>query len=107
MGGSHVAFETVHNMYKARLAYYVKKMLDDWQDVEDIVSETFMSLWKSGENIQSDLHLKNFLYITARNNALNHIKSKNRKSKVINRRVFAKIDVCSRKLGFCYVSLSV
>ncbi|MBO9572217.1 MAG: hypothetical protein J7497_08425, partial [Chitinophagaceae bacterium] len=81
--GEKAAFEEVHAMYKTRLAYYLKKILEDWQDIEDVVSDTFIVLWKRKEHIASDQHLKNFLFVAARNNAFNLLASKNRRQKFL------------------------
>lgn len=81
--GDQAAFEEVHTMYKARLAYYLKKIMEDWQDVEDVVSDTFVALWKRKEHIESDQHLKNFLFVAARNKAFNLKASQSRQQKLL------------------------
>ena len=82
--GNPTAFEEVHLLYKSRLAYFLKKILPDWQDVEDVMAETFIALWKNRSRIESDHHLKNFLFITARNRALNIVSSKSRQQKLLD-----------------------
>lgn len=82
--GEKTAFEEVHAMYKTRLAYYLKKIIEDWQDVEDVVSDTFIALWKRREHIASDQHLKNFLFVAARNQAFNLLASQNRRQKFLD-----------------------
>ncbi len=74
--GDNWAYASIHSMYKVKLYYYVRRMLDDVADVEDIVSESFIALWQSRNKMRSDIHIRNFLFITARNRAINLLKSK-------------------------------
>ena len=44
--------------------------MDDFDEIEDIISEAFIALWKSREKIPSDIHLRNFLYTVVRHRAV-------------------------------------
>lgn len=76
--GEQHAFSVIHDRYKAKLFYYVRRLVAEWHDVEDIVADSFLALWRSRATIQSADHLRNFLFLAARNRALNLLKSKER-----------------------------
>lgn len=88
IAGDEQAFNAVHTMYKARLLYYGKKFLDDWSEVEDIVADAFFALWKHRQQLQSDAHIRNFLFLTVRNGAINFVASKDRRD-----RIFQEINI--------------
>lgn len=52
------------------------KYIGPKEDVEEIVSDVFISLWENRENIRSLETLKPFLIVTARNKILNYIRKK-------------------------------
>ena len=81
--GEEEAFSKVFNLNRPRLLYYAHSILSDWNEAEDVVSDSFMALWKSRDRITSDDHLKYFLFTTVRNRALTLISSRGRKGKLI------------------------
>lgn len=81
--GDQTAFTTVHQLYKTQLSFYIKKRIKEWHDIEDIISDTFLSLWQSRQKMRSEDHVRNFLFLTARNKALDHLKSKERRSRLL------------------------
>lgn len=75
--GDEQAFSTAHNIYKARLVYYIRRFQIDWDTIQDIVSDTFLALWQSRAKLQSNDHLRNFLFLTARHRAMNAVDQRN------------------------------
>lgn len=67
--GDTKAFSQAHAMYKARLLYFANRLVGDWSEAEDIVADAFLALWQHRDQIQSDMHLKNFLFLSVRNRA--------------------------------------
>ncbi len=51
-------------------------MIKDETFMHDMVQEAFISLWKARETIESELHLKMFLYQAVRHRCLNYLKNK-------------------------------
>jgi len=76
--GDSQAFAQVHELYKTRLFYYARRFSLEWHEVEDLVAEAFMALWRSRHQIQSDTHIRNFLFITLRHKAINLAASRKR-----------------------------
>jgi RNA polymerase sigma-70 factor (ECF subfamily) len=52
--------------------------VEDWTSVDDIVSEAFLLLWQARDKIQSDEHLRNYLFITVRYRMMKHQQDKTR-----------------------------
>lgn len=89
--GSPAAFRTVYKMYHRALYNFVKQLIDDTLEAEDIVAETFVKLWNRKSAFETDNNIKAFLYITARNASLNFLRF--RKSQVENRKEYVYLHV--------------
>lgn len=76
--GDGQAFAQIHELYKTRLLYYGRRFPLEWHEVEDLVAEAFLALWRSKHQIQSDTHIRNFLFITLRNKAINLVATRKR-----------------------------
>lgn len=74
--GNECAFRFFYDRYYHALCLCVYKILKDERCVHDIVQEAFISLWKNRETLQSELHLKMFLYQIVRRRCLDYLKSK-------------------------------
>jgi RNA polymerase sigma-70 factor (ECF subfamily) len=76
--GDEQAFRQAHDLFKTRLFFYAKRFRLEWEEVTDVVAEAFLGLWKGRERLQSNEHLKNFLYFAVRNQALKVLEARNR-----------------------------
>ncbi len=81
--GDGQAFAQIHGLYKGRLLYYTRRFPLEWHEVEDLVAEAFLELWRSKHQIQSDTHIRNFLFMTVRNKAINLVASKKRRDSLL------------------------
>lgn len=79
--GEERAFRSVHTMYSAALFHFCKAIVDHDQAAEDIVTESFIRLWENKNNMKSLDDMRGFLYTTARNFCLNHLRNSKRRSK--------------------------
>jgi len=80
------AFRTVYTMHHRPLYNFVKKLTEDPMEAEDIVAETFVKLWNLKAKFETDINIKAFIYITARNASLNFLRY--RKKQDENRKAF-------------------
>lgn len=71
-------FAQVHALYKTRLLYYARRFQLEWEEAEDLVAESFLALWRSRDELQSETHVRNFLFLTLRNKTLNLLSAKKR-----------------------------
>ena len=62
------------NNYKA-LVYFADQLVRNNLLSEDIVSETFVKLWKLRENFDNVPSIRSFLYVTVRNTCYDHLRS--------------------------------
>ena len=72
------AFGIVMDRYAAALFSFAFRILDDEATAEDIVQEVFMNLWVRRRVLNPGPSLRNFLYLSVRNLALNHRRMKKR-----------------------------
>ncbi len=72
------AFGIVMDRYAPALFLFAFRILDDDAAAEDVVQEVFMNLWARRRVLNPGPSLRNFLYLSVRNLALNHRRMKKR-----------------------------
>lgn len=72
--GNSRAFDLLFDMFFPALCYFANKLIDERQEAEDIVLDTFQKLWARREHFESMPNVKAFLYITVRNTCLNYLR---------------------------------
>lgn len=72
---------TIFDTYYDRLVYFCLKIVDDKEQAKDIVQDSFLKYWQqSGQVADHETAIKNFLYTSVHNAALNVV----RHEKVVN-----------------------
>jgi len=71
-----VAFRQVFDLHNKSLCYFAQSLVQDPEEAEDIVQETFKKLWESNTSFTGSDHLTGFLFLVTRNAALNHLRNK-------------------------------
>ena len=82
--GDEQAFNEVFKLYHRPLHYYIGRFSLATDEVEDILSEVFFRLFKTardGKQFESLEHVKNFLFVVARNEAITHLHRLERQEK--------------------------
>lgn len=74
--GSYAAFNSIYFEYSKRLYAFVKGYIRNEEDVEEIIQDVFLQLWKNRENLQEDLSFNSYLFTITKNMVLNTIRSK-------------------------------
>lgn len=69
--GNEQALGQLHALYRRRLMYFALKFSLTEDEAEEIAADCFFKLWQSRDKIASVAHLRNFLFLTVRNSALN------------------------------------
>lgn len=72
--GDNLSFKTIFDGQFKNLCLFINKFINDLPIAEDIAQETFITLWNHREEMDSSSHIKSFLYLTARNAAIDHLK---------------------------------
>lgn len=68
------SYKAVFELYFYSLCSFAYRFIPDTFIVEDLVQETFISLWNKKNDFEHLNALKSFLYTSVRNKCLNHIK---------------------------------
>jgi RNA polymerase sigma-70 factor (ECF subfamily) len=89
--GSKDAFAEVYNAHYSRLYAFIKKLVDDKEEAQDIAAETFVKLWKLHANFNTAENIKAFLYITARNACMDFLRY--RKRQITNKQEFGYVQL--------------
>ncbi|MGN7720438.1 RNA polymerase sigma factor [Chitinophaga sp. 22620] len=72
--GDRPAFDQLYHRYAGPIFAMVYKHIRNRADAEDIIQEVFLSMWEKRMAIDIQHSLFNYLYSTARNRTLRHIK---------------------------------
>ena len=76
-------FKKLFDTYYPALCLYCKRFIDEIETREDIVQDTFVTLWNKREEIQFDDSAVFFLKACARNSCLNHLNHQSYKQKYV------------------------
>lgn len=78
--GEQSAFQFIFNQHYRALCYFAFTIVDNEQEAEDLVQETFSKLWDKRGDFKSATNIKAFLFIATKNACLNFLKSRERLS---------------------------
>ncbi len=73
--GKEEAFRHYYDMYYDALCLFGNRMTHDREVALDIVQNVFVNLWKVRATIESELHLKMYLYQAVRHRCIDHLRS--------------------------------
>ena len=98
------AFTEIHDRYSAKVYSYLKCMLNDIEDVNDLYQETFIRLYKNLQPEIDSFNLPAYLISTARNLFLNNIRNKKKTVSIddindMQPELTRKIHAIIRKIG--------
>jgi RNA polymerase sigma-70 factor, ECF subfamily len=72
--GDEVVYESVFRDYYNRLCNYAHGIVEDTDEAEEMVQNTFLALWENRLTIDIHTSVKSYLYQAVHNNCLNRIK---------------------------------
>lgn len=72
--GDRESYKILFIRYYCRVRNFISRLIHDVDKSEDIAQDLFVNLWLNRHKIDPDKSIKNFLYISARNAALNILK---------------------------------
>lgn len=75
--------EVIFKEYYGSLCYFASQFLKNEEVIEDLVQDVFITLLEKKVFFQSEVHLKNFLYLSIRNACLNYLRSSRSKDRYI------------------------
>ena len=88
LNGNKEAFEILYNKYKNKIEYFIYNIVKDYQKAEDLTQETFIYVMQN--KIEENVSFKYYIYLIARNKALNYIKTENKRNEIAEKYLFNK-----------------
>ena len=76
LNGDVSAFKTLVNNYKSYVFNLVIKIVDDYEDAEEVSMDVFLNVYKSLKNFRQNSNFTTWLYRIAYNASLNKLKSR-------------------------------
>src|SRR5450631_1794292 len=81
INGKRKAFDELYDHYYSSLVRFCYSFTKNLEEAKDITIVTLTVLFRKNKDFKSLSAIKGFLYTTARNNSLNHIKYVNRRKR--------------------------
>src|ERR1700730_14375536 len=78
--GNEAALKDVFELYGGSLFFFAKNIIDNKEEAEDIVAESFIKLWRQRATFVEQRNIKAYLYVITKNACLNYLKHKKRKT---------------------------
>jgi RNA polymerase sigma factor (sigma-70 family) len=74
--GEEAAFETIYDRYHRQLLAFCRHMLGSREDSEDALQHTFGAAFRELRERDREIHLRRWLYATARNRCINTLRAR-------------------------------
>ena len=84
LDGDQTAFELLFRFYYPGLVIFVKQIVMDVDEAEEIVQDFFVQLWVGRKNIKESSSLKNYFFVSVKNRAFNYLKKEKIREKTFN-----------------------
>jgi RNA polymerase sigma-70 factor (ECF subfamily) len=78
------AFRVIYNNYSSRLYYFVLEFIPLKDAAENIVQDTFVTLWNKRKELKDDTNLASYLFTGAKNNALYRLRDEKYRKKLFS-----------------------
>src|SRR6266481_3215054 len=72
--GNRQALEELYLSYHRRLARFLSRFTQRYENVEEIINDTFMVVWRSAEDFRSASHVSTWIFGIAYRTALKSIR---------------------------------
>jgi RNA polymerase sigma factor (sigma-70 family) len=79
-GRKHYAFNLLVRKYQEKIYYFVRRLVIDHDDADDVVQNIFIKVWNNLDSFREDSKLFTWLYRIAVNESLSFLKSKQLRS---------------------------
>ncbi|SFM91370.1 RNA polymerase, sigma subunit, ECF family [Chitinophaga sp. YR627] len=82
--GDESAFRQLYDRHSRQVAAFVFHLTHSAVDAEDILQETFLTLWTSREQLPAIVNPSGYIFIIARNKTLDHLRKIARQQKLVD-----------------------
>jgi RNA polymerase sigma-70 factor (family 1) len=80
--GKDHAFKWIYHRLHKSLLYFVENIIDSLPDAEDIVASAFLKLYNARQGLESYDHVKRWLFVIVRNEAIDHLRYRSRSREI-------------------------
>lgn len=88
VNGDAALFRRIYDSYYNQLVYYAYSFMFDTHQAEDIVTEAFVKLWNAGNTVNSEGHIKSYLFLAVKHAAIDIVKARQRHERIHNQLSF-------------------
>lgn len=81
--GDEIAFKHVFELYKNRVYSFVVKFVHSKADAEEIVQDTFFTIWQKRDTLPNIEHPRNYIYTIVRNKTYNYLNQAAKNQKIL------------------------
>lgn len=78
------AFRVIYNNYSSKLYYFVLEFIPLKDVAENIIQDTFVTLWNRRKELKDNTNLASYLFTGAKNNALYRLRDKKYRQKLFS-----------------------
>lgn len=78
INGEVGGYEILFHKYYPSLHAFIRGMTKDGCAAEDITQNVFMKVWVNRQRLEEDKSIRNYLFVVARNEIYNYLRTKNR-----------------------------
>ena len=82
--GDEIAFKVIFNKYYSRLYYFIYEFISSHDIAENIVQDTFYTLWNKRNELKDDSNLIAYLFTVAKNNCLYKLRDQRYRQKLFS-----------------------
>jgi len=80
--GDEASFKVVYNHFYSRLYHFVAEYIPNKDLVENVLQDTFLTLWEKKSSLQKNTNLNAYLYTIAKNNSLKKLRDQRYKQAI-------------------------
>ncbi|MCO6483276.1 MAG: sigma-70 family RNA polymerase sigma factor [Flavobacteriales bacterium] len=89
----HYAFNQIVRLHQRRLYAFIRRMVTDPAETEDILQDVFLKAWTGLENFRGEARLDTWLFRVAHNESISHLRRLKRRSLFNERRLARQLTV--------------
>ena len=91
--GDDIAFKVVYNQFYSRLYYFIYEFIPLNDIVENIVQDTFLTLWRKRLELKDDTNLAAYLFTVAKNNSLYKLRDQRYRQKLFSSELIGEMEL--------------
>ncbi|WP_163717767.1 RNA polymerase sigma-70 factor [Mangrovibacterium lignilyticum] len=87
LSGDEESFKAVYNHFYSRLSFFVSQYVVHPDITENIIQDTFLTLWLKRSSLKADTNLNAYVFTVAKNNCLKRLRDQKYRNKIMSSQV--------------------